>query len=90
MASKNRSAGGRGRYLSCTGSIPGLAETPPLPQKNKHLDFSPKTLYLASIMTQYVTSNRTTTAINHGIDLHESLRNKDLTKQQSRFHHQLR
>ena len=29
MASKNRSARGRGRYFLCTGSIPELAETPP-------------------------------------------------------------
>ena len=48
------------------------------PPKKKHLDFSPKTLCLASIITQYVKGNRTTTAINHGIDLHGHSRNKDL------------
>ena len=48
------------------------------PLKKKHLDFSPKTLCLASIITQYVKGNRTTTAINHGIDLHGHSRNKDL------------
>ena len=75
MASKNLSARGRGRYFLCTGSIPELAETPP---KKKHLDFSPKTLCLASIITQYVTGKRTNTAINHGIDLHGHTRKKDL------------
>ena len=48
------------------------------PPKKKHLNFSPKTLCLASIITQYVTGNRTTTAINHGKDLHGHTRNKDL------------
>ena len=48
------------------------------PPKKKHLDFSPKTLCLASIITQYVTGKRTTTAMNHGIDLHGHTRNKDL------------
>ena len=61
--------------MLCTSSIPELAETPP---KKETLDFSPKTLCLASIITQYVTGKRTTTAINHGIDLHGHRRNKDL------------
>ena len=48
------------------------------PPKKKHLDFSPKTFCLASIITQYVTCKRATTAINNGIDLHGHTRNKDL------------
>ena len=75
MDLNNRSARGKGRYLLSTGSIPEVAETPPppsppTPKKKKHLDVGPKTLFLASIITQYVTGKRTTTAINHGIDLH--------------------
>ena len=48
------------------------------PPKKKHLDFSPKTLCSASTITQYVKGKRTTTAINHGIDLHGHSRNKGL------------
>ena len=48
------------------------------PPKKKHLDFSPKALWVASIITQFVTGKGTTTAISHGIDLHGHMRNKDL------------
>ena len=71
--------------MLCTGSISELGEPPPPsrrlpppPQKKKHLDFSSKKLCLASIITQYVTGKRTTTAIKHDIDLHGYTHNKDL------------
>ena len=38
------------------------------PPKKKHFDFRPKTLCLASLIKQYVTGKRITTAINHGMD----------------------
>ena len=44
----------------------------------KSLDFDPNTLCLASIITQYVTGKRTTTSINHGVDLHGHSRSKEL------------
>ena len=42
------------------------------------LDFRPKTLSLASMITQYVTGQRTATCINLGVDLHGHTRSKEL------------
>ena len=44
----------------------------------KPLDFDPKTLSLASIITQYVTGKRMTTSINYGVDLYGHSRNREL------------
>ena len=61
------------QFLSWVNPLPlpsPSAPPPPPPPKKKHLDFSSKKLCLASIITQYVTGKRTTTAIKHEIDLH--------------------
>ena len=48
------------------------------PKKKQNLDSSPKTLSIASIISQYVTGHRTTTSINYGVDLHGHSRSKEL------------
>ena len=53
----------------CHELVQFLSWLKPPHQKKKHLDFSPKTLCLVSIITQHVKSKRTTSAINHSIDL---------------------
>ena len=78
LASINRSARGGERYLPCPGSIPELAETSSKKtKKKKKINYSPKTPCLTSSITKCVTINRTTTAINHGIDLHAYLHKKN-------------
>ena len=46
-------------------------------KKKKKINYSPKTPCLTSSITKCVTINRTTTAINHGIDLHAYLHKKN-------------
>ena len=42
------------------------------------LDYRPNTLCIASIVTQYVTGQRSTTCINLGVDLHGHTRSKEI------------
>ena len=46
-------------------------------KEKKKINYSPKTPCLTSSITKCVTINRTTTAINHGIDLHAYLHKKN-------------
>ena len=66
------------QFLSWVNPLPPPFAPPAPLKKKKHLDFSSKKLCLASIITQYVTGKRTTTAIKHDIDLHGYTHNKDL------------
>ena len=46
--------------------------------KRKSVDLSPTTLSLASMITYYITGQRTSTVINMGVNVHEMTRSKDL------------